>query len=251
MPRIIFGIWHIDDYHQLVLSATSLSIHKFFFYLFLKEVKKNPRKIFVLLWTRPKTVWLKWTKHFNLTIKLQANWILTRAHMCVEEVRACMRVLSGVFAYMCAGNALTYVLMLSFNVYWHRCTLQHSPPLWWCQIRKFGEIDLMKGKWGTHEMWRRTFYLNHMESTNGLSLHGWTLYLTYSYSETLTITVWLQKLLATFISQLSVPQAWLVCCYAEHYTTFPMSGTVCFHCKRGPYNRAVPCHFRCPSIVGA
>lgn len=96
-------------------------------------------------------------------------------------------------------HAHTYVLMLRFYVYWHRCMLQ--PWLWRCQIRKSGEIGgaLMKGRLRTWERWRWVFYWHHMESTSGFIIHAWALYRTYSNSKNLNMSVWLQSFLLTFM----------------------------------------------------
>lgn len=66
--------------------------------------------------------------------------------------------------YVCARMCAWVHFWHSFNVYWHRCMRQLWPPLWWCQIRKLGEMrgDLMKGERRDQERWM--FYLHHMES---------------------------------------------------------------------------------------
>lgn len=66
--------------------------------------------------------------------------------------------------YVCARMCAWVHFWHSFNVYWHRCMQQLWPPLWWCQIRKLGEMrgDLMKGERRDQERWM--FYLHHMES---------------------------------------------------------------------------------------
>lgn len=96
------------------------------------------------------------------------------------SLNVCVQVCA--FIHMC-WNAHIYGLMLRFHVYWHRCMLQCSPTLWWYQIRKSGETRavLMKEKWRSQERWK--FYLFHMESKNGMRIHGWAFSLTYSDSK--------------------------------------------------------------------
>lgn len=91
-------------------------------------------------------------------------------------------------------HAHTYALMLRFNVYWHRCMQQPSPPLWWCQIRKPGERGgvLMKEKRRTCERWRwMFFYSHHMQSREMVSaslagLYSWLI----SHSKALNTSTW-------------------------------------------------------------